>query len=148
MAEALGIPKILDTQVKVKKRERGYPESEHILALAANAFLGGDYLDDLEALREDVAIEKAIGRTDIADPTTAGDFCRRFSLGHIFQMNKAFGAIYQEVYRRREPILNGPWMSMPKCMRSKGRKKKGLLRVTTGFILFNPCMVLFTRPTN
>ena len=51
MAEALEIPRALNEQVKVKQRELGYPESEHILALAANAFAGGDYLEDLEALR-------------------------------------------------------------------------------------------------
>jgi hypothetical protein len=101
MSETLEIPRILDESVKVKERESGYPESEHILALAANAFMGGDYLDDLEALREDVAIQKAIGRKEIPDPTTAGDFCRRFTLGHILQMNRAFAAIQREVYRRR-----------------------------------------------
>lgn len=83
MAERLGIPALLDRHVRVKKREAGYPESAHILALSANAFVGGDYLDDLEALREDVAIQRVIGRRDIPDPTTAGDFCRRFTLGHI-----------------------------------------------------------------
>ena len=101
MGEALDIPRILDEQVKVKERESGYPESEHILALAANAFMGGDYLDDLEALREDVAIQKAIGRKEIPDPTTAGDFCRRFTLGHILQMNRAFAEIQREVFKRR-----------------------------------------------
>jgi len=35
MAEALKVPQILNEQVRVKKRESGYPESEHILALAA-----------------------------------------------------------------------------------------------------------------
>src|SRR5512139_976934 len=105
MAEALEIPRTLDERVKVKQRESGYPESEHILALAANAFVGGDYLEDLEALREDVAIQKAIGRKDIPDPTTAGDFCRRFTLGHLLQVNRAFGEIERGVYnRRREKI--------------------------------------------
>lgn len=138
MAEALGIPKILDTQVKVKKRERGYPESEHILALAANAFLGGDYLDDLEALREDGAIQKAIGRTDIPDPTTAGDFCRRFSLGHIFQMNKAFGAIYQEVYRRREPITEWTLDVDAKVHEVYGQKKEGAAKSYNGIYSLQP----------
>ena len=101
MSETLEIPRILDESVKVKERESGYPESEHLLALAANAFMGGDYLDDLEALREDVAIQKAIGRKEIPDPTTAGDFCRRFTLGHILQMNRAFAEIQREVYKRR-----------------------------------------------
>jgi len=77
MAESLEIPRILDEHIQVKERERGYPESEHILALAANAFIGGDFIDDLEALREDTVIQRAIGRKDIPDPTTAADFCRR-----------------------------------------------------------------------
>src|SRR4030066_1697532 len=89
MAEALEIPRCLDERVKVKQRESGYPESEHILALAANAFVGGDFLDDLEALREDDAIKMAIGGKEIPDPPTQGDFCRRFKLGHILQINKA-----------------------------------------------------------
>ena len=93
MAEALSIPKILDAQVKVKKRERGYPESEHILALAANAFVGGDYLDDSGSVERGCGHPEGDWPSDIPDPTTAGDFCRRFSLGHIFQMNKALGAI-------------------------------------------------------
>jgi len=138
MAEALGIPKILDTAVKVKKRERGYPESEHILALAANAFLGGDYLDDLEALREDVAIQKAIGRTDIPDPTTAGDFCRRFSLGHIFQMNKAFGTIHQEVYKRREPITEWTVDVDAKVHEVYGQKKEGAAKSYNGIYSLQP----------
>lgn len=105
MAEALTIPQILvDYHIRVKEREYGYPESEHILALSANAFAGGDYLDDLEALREDVAIQMAIGRKDIPEPTTAGDFRGRFSLGHILQMNKAFGKIQQSVYRDRTDV--------------------------------------------
>ena len=67
MAESLGIPQSLNRHVHVKERSAGYPESEHILALSANAFVGGDFLDDLEALREDVAIKKAIGREEIPD---------------------------------------------------------------------------------
>src|SRR3989304_8435196 len=107
MSETLDIPRIVDEQVKVKEREAGYPETEHILALAANAFIGGDYLDDLEALREDVAIQKAIGRKEIPDPTTAGDFCRRFTLGHILQMNRAYAEILKVVYTRRSPVPSG-----------------------------------------
>jgi hypothetical protein len=39
------------------------------LTLATNAFVGGDYLEDLEALREDVAIQRVIGREDLPDPS-------------------------------------------------------------------------------
>jgi len=74
VAEALGIPRSLDKHVHVKQRERGYPESEHILALAANAFVGGDFLEDLEALREDVAIKKVISERAALVKTFLNDF--------------------------------------------------------------------------
>lgn len=49
MAEALNISQLFDKCIHVKERESGYPESEHILALSANAFVGGEYLDDLKS---------------------------------------------------------------------------------------------------
>ncbi len=125
MAEALEIPRILDERVHVKERERGYPESEHILALAANAFIGGDYLEDLEALREDLAIQRAIGRKEIPDPTTAGDFCRRFTLGHILQMNRAFAEIQAQVYQRRKEITVWTIDADAKVHEVYGAKKEG-----------------------
>ncbi len=132
MAESLEIPAILDECVHVKQRERGYPESEHILALSANAFMGGDYLEDLEAFREDVAIRKAIGRRDIPDPTTAGDFCRRFTLGHILQMNRAYAKILGNVYAHRPPVTSWTIDVDAKVHEVYGEKKQGAARSYNG----------------
>jgi hypothetical protein len=134
----LEIPRILDEQVKVKERESGYPESEHILALAANAFIGGDYLDDLEALREDVAIQKAIGRKEIPDPTTAGDFCRRFTLGHILQMNRAFAEIEREVYSRRREKTAWTIDVDAKVQEVFGAQKEGAAKSYKGIYSLQP----------
>src|SRR5208337_2026847 len=132
MAEAVEVPRILDQRVHVKERERGYPESEHILALAANAFVGGDYLEDLEALREDVAIQRAIGRKDIPDPTTAGDFCRRFTLGHLLQVNRAFGEIEQRVYKHRPEVTHWTVDADAKVHEVYGEKKQGAAKSYNG----------------
>ena len=43
----LGVSELIDTNVFVKARERGYPESENILSLCWNAILGGDCLPTL-----------------------------------------------------------------------------------------------------
>ena len=40
---------------------------------------GGQCLEDLELKRRDEAYLDALGTTRIPDPTTAGDFCRRFT---------------------------------------------------------------------
>ncbi len=69
--------------------------------MAANAFVEGDCLEDLEALREDVVIQRAIGRKDLPDPTPVGDFCRWFTLGHLLQLNQAFVEIQQKGYKHR-----------------------------------------------
>jgi hypothetical protein len=41
--------------------------------------VAGTRLEDLERLRHDTAYMNALGADLIPDPTTAGDFCRRFS---------------------------------------------------------------------
>jgi hypothetical protein len=128
MAEALEIPRILDQHVQVKERERGYPESEHILALAANAFMGGDFLDDLEALREDLAIQRAMGRKDIPDPTTAADFCRRFTLGHILQFNRALADIHRRVHGLRPKMTAWTIDTDAKAHAVFGEQKEGAAR--------------------
>jgi hypothetical protein len=138
MAEALEIPQTLNEGVKVKQRESGYPESEHILALAANAFVGGDYLEDLEALREDVAIQRAIGRKDLPDPTTAGDFCRRFTLGHLLQLNRAFGDIEQRVYQRRPEVTHWTVDVDAKVHEVYGEKKQGAAKSYNGVYSLQP----------
>jgi len=147
MAEILKIPKSLDEHVQVKQRDSGYPESEHILALAANAFVGGDFLDDLEALREDDAIKMAIGRKEIPDPTTAGDFCRRFSRGHILQINKAFAEIEHEVYKKRKDVSDLTIDVDAKVHEVYGKKKQGAAKAYNGVYSLQP-MYAFADETD
>lgn len=147
MAEALSIPHSLDEHVRVKKRESGYPESEHILALAANAFVGGDFLEDLEALREDAAIKKVIGREEIPDPTTAGDFCRRFSIGQIAQMEKAFAEIRQNVYTQRPQVKTWTVHVDAKVHEVYGKQKQGAARAYNGVYSLQP-MYAFVHETD
>ena len=46
--------------------------------IAYNVLTGGQSLEDLELLRNDEGYLDALGAQTIPDPTTAGDFCRRF----------------------------------------------------------------------
>jgi Transposase DDE domain group 1 len=115
--------------------------------LAANAFIGGDYLDDLEALREDVAIQKAIGRKEIPDPTTAGDFCRRFSLGHILQWNRAYQDVYQSVYQRRPEVTAWTLDVDAKVQEVYGEQKEGAATSYNGIFSLQP-MYAFVHETD
>ena len=79
----LGVPQLLDEQIQVKARERGYPEAENILSLCWNSLLGGDCLLDLNVLRGDPGLPALLGVESILAPTTAGEFLRAFDLGDL-----------------------------------------------------------------
>ena len=56
-----------------------YFESDHILNIAYNILSGGECLEDIERLRNNETYLNALGAERIPDPTTAGDFLRRFT---------------------------------------------------------------------
>lgn len=78
LVKRLGAATTLDRRVEVLKRHFPYHESDHILNLVYNLITGGCTLEDLERRRSDPAYLDALGARRIPDPTTAGDFLRRF----------------------------------------------------------------------
>src|SRR5262245_3439904 len=83
LAQRLQLADALDARVHLLKRHVPYFESDHILNLAYNLLAGGKTLDDLERLRNDETYLDALGAQRIPDPTTAGDFLRRFGAADI-----------------------------------------------------------------
>jgi Transposase DDE domain group 1 len=79
----LGLAEAIDHRLEVLKIHLPYHESDHVLALAYLPLCGGTCLQDLELLRQDEVVLDALGARRLPDPTTAGDFCRRFSRDHI-----------------------------------------------------------------
>lgn len=73
-----GLVDAIDRRLHLLQIHVPYHESDHVLNLAFNALCGGTCLQDLELRRNDECFLDAIGADAIPDPTTAGDFCRRF----------------------------------------------------------------------
>jgi hypothetical protein len=73
-----GLIDAIDRRLHLLKVHQPYHESDHVLALAYNILAGGTCLQDLETLRQNEVFLDALGAQRIPDPTTAGDFCRRF----------------------------------------------------------------------
>jgi len=78
MAQTTGLVEEIDRRLHLLKVHLPYHESDHVLNLAYNVLAGGRCLEDLELLRNDEVYLDALGAQRIPDPTTAGDFCRRF----------------------------------------------------------------------
>lgn len=79
LARASGLVDAIDTKVEVLNRHLPYHESDHVLNIAYNILSGGTCLEDIERMRSNEVYLDALGAQRIPDPTTAGDFCRRFS---------------------------------------------------------------------
>ena len=79
LARRVGLIDAIDRDLHLLKVHLPYHESDHVLNIAYNILAGGDCLQDLERLRNDEAYLDALGASRIPDPTTAGDFCRRFT---------------------------------------------------------------------
>ncbi len=99
LTRRLGVGELLD-RVTVKKRSRGYSPAQAILALCETLIAGGECLDDVALLRGDSAQELLRGH-GLPEPTTLGRFLRRFSLGHIGQLNRAL----EELFARVHPLV-------------------------------------------
>jgi hypothetical protein len=79
LARRTGLIEAIDGRLALLKIHLPYHESDHVLALAYLPLCGGTCLEDLELLRHDEVFLDALGARRIPDPTTAGDFCRRFT---------------------------------------------------------------------
>ncbi len=90
LARDLGLVQAIDTRLPILKIRLPYTESDHVLNLAFNALCNGDCLQDLELRRNDTNYLDALGAQRIPDPTTAGDFCRRFTTAHLDRLQDIF----------------------------------------------------------
>jgi len=82
MVKALRLDKEIDERVHLLKIHQPYHESDHVTNIAYNLLAGGECLKHLELLRNDENYLNMLGARRIPDPTTAGDFCRRFDSAH------------------------------------------------------------------
>jgi len=82
--------------------------SDHVLNMAYNVLCGGTRLEDIERLRNDMAYMNALGADLIPDPTTAGDFNRRYSEHDVLGLMEAINAVRPELWRGRGADLLGP----------------------------------------
>jgi hypothetical protein len=89
LVERVGLAREIDASVDLLAYHRPYHESDHVLNIAYNALCGGVRLDDIESRRCDRVFCDALGVATLPDPTTAGDFCRRFDEESIMALQEA-----------------------------------------------------------
>lgn len=88
LVQRLGLVEDMDKNLQLLKVHLPYHESDHVLNLAYNILAGGQCLEDIELRRQDEVFLQGLGAERIPDPTTAGDFTRRFSVAHILALEE------------------------------------------------------------
>ncbi len=101
LVRELGLAGEIDQRLELLKLHKPYHESDHVLNFAYNALCDGDCLDDMELRRTDEAYLDGLGARRVPDPTTAGDFCRRFEEHDIRTLLDVFNDTRLKVWRRQ-----------------------------------------------
>jgi hypothetical protein len=101
LVRKLGLDAAIDRSLGLLKIHLPYHDSDHVLNIAYNLLAGGTCLEHLELLRHNEAYLDALGARRIPDPTTAGDFCRRFDTPRIYCLQGVFNATRLKVWRQQ-----------------------------------------------
>lgn len=101
LVKRLELDQAIDRSLQLFKVHLPYHESDHVLNIAYNVLAGGTCLEHLEWLRQDEAYLNALGARRIPDPTTAGDFCRRFSAWDVLTLQETFNEMRLRVWRQQ-----------------------------------------------
>lgn len=100
--QKIGLPGAIDRHLNIFKKRSPYYESDHVLNLAYNGLCGAVAIQDIEMRRNDEHYLNSLGTERIPDPTTSGDFCRRFADGHIDQLNQAIDEVRLQVWKQQD----------------------------------------------
>jgi hypothetical protein len=101
LARECGLIDEIDARLHLLKIHKPYHESDHVLNVAYNILCGGTCLEHIELRRNDEVFADALGAQRIPDPTTAGDFCRRFEAQDVEILMKIINDVRVGIWRRQ-----------------------------------------------
>jgi hypothetical protein len=103
----LGLVKAIDAGLHLLKMHLPYHESDHVLTLAYSVLCGGTRLEDVDRLRTDVPLMNGLGARLLPDPTTTGDFLRRFTEADLLTLMEAINSVRPALWAGRGADLLG-----------------------------------------
>lgn len=128
LIKQIGLREQINRAVPLLKLHAPYDEADHVFNIALNLLAGGTCLEHLEIRRNDEAYLDALGAVRIPDPTTAGDFCRRFDEFKLLQLMQAINRSRQTVWKQQgEEFLKQATIEADGSMvETYGEKKQGI----------------------
>jgi len=143
MAQRLGLMKEINEHLHLLKVHLPYHESDHVLNLSYNILAGGVRLEDIELRRQDERFLDGLGAQRIPDPTTAGDFTRRFAAEDVLTLQDCINRTRQQVWAKQpEGFLAEAFVDVDGLIaETSGECKGGLGLSYTGVWGYHPLVV-------
>ncbi len=109
LVRRLAVPRALNGALSLLRSHRPFTEADHILTHAYNLFVGGTCIEDIANLQGSEPVRRMLGAVRIPDPTTAGDFLRRFGRRDLGKLDDAIDHVQEQAWRvrygrRRQPL--------------------------------------------
>jgi hypothetical protein len=105
LAQRTGLIRDIDRDLHLLKKHLPYHESDHVLTIALNICAGGSRIEHIELWRNDVVFLDALGARRIPDPTTTGDFCRRFAEPDVVTLMDTINTARLRVWAQQPPAF-------------------------------------------
>jgi len=96
LMKRLGMEQLLDSTVRLGKRDGGARPGRKVLSLVASMLTGGTHIDHADRLRS--GSTRRVLPFRVMAPSTLGTFLRSFTWGHVCQLHKALGVLLKRVW--------------------------------------------------
>jgi hypothetical protein len=128
MVQRLGLVDDINNNLRLLKVHLPYHESDHVLNLTYNLLAGGQRMEDIELRRNDEVFLNGLGAERIPDPTTAGDFTRRFQVDDIVALEECVNRARLAVWKvQPEGFLQEAFVDVDGTIaRTYGECKEGM----------------------
>jgi Transposase DDE domain group 1 len=144
LARQLGVEQIVDEELHVKQRERGYSESQAVGGLLYNLLLGGDCVSDLEVLRGDPGTQELLAQESVLAPRTAREFLQKFDLGDIRDLQRVNLRVQQRV-RAQQTSTTCTIDLDSSIYEQASTRKQGSTKAYTGQIGYHPLLAFWAE---
>lgn len=144
LARRVGLVRVLNERLAgMLKRHLPYHESDHVLNMSYSIMAGNQRLEDLEWLRQNESYLDMLGAQRIPDPTTAGDFLRRFTADGIVALMDGVNDIRRRLWtrlpatERKRAVIEADGTDAP----TDGEKKEGIGLSYKGIWGYSPLLI-------